>query len=133
MTVVDISNRSAPVVLGSVATPGEALDVTVSGTYAYVADGSAGLQVVDISNPSAPVITGSVDSPGDAQDIEVSGNFAYLADGLFGVQVMDVANKAAPLGVGSAAGNALGVVTANGYVWVAAGSRGFVVLPTQCP
>ena len=33
---------------------GYAYGVAVSGNYAYVADGEAGLQVIDVSNPANP-------------------------------------------------------------------------------
>ena len=40
--------------------------VAISGTCAYVADGSSGLQVIDISTPSSPHLIGSCDTPGYA-------------------------------------------------------------------
>ncbi len=56
------------------------MDVAVSGTYAYVADGASGLQVIDITNPASPQIVGSVDTPGYAMGVAVSGTYAYVAD-----------------------------------------------------
>ena len=41
---------SDPTIVGSVDTPGSAWGVYVSGSFAYVADGSSGLRVIDISN-----------------------------------------------------------------------------------
>ena len=55
--------------------------MAVSGTYAYVADSSSGLQVIDITNPASPQIVGSVDTPGYAYGVAVSGTYAYVADG----------------------------------------------------
>jgi hypothetical protein len=43
--VIDISNPQSPAIVGSVVTPSGACGVHVSGSYAYVVDGS-GLQVV---------------------------------------------------------------------------------------
>ena len=45
--------------VGSLDTPDWTLGVVVSGTVAYVADGSSDLQVIDVSNPGvmAPAIT----------------------------------------------------------------------------
>src|SRR5262245_45450686 len=43
--------------------PGVASEVAVSGSYAFVAAGAAGLQVVDISSPDSPVVVGGVDTP----------------------------------------------------------------------
>jgi hypothetical protein len=59
----------APRALASIAIPGYANNVDVSDNYAYVAAGSAGLQVVDVSNPNAPVIVGSCGTPGNADDV----------------------------------------------------------------
>jgi hypothetical protein len=36
--------------------------VAVSGNYAYVADGNAGLQVIDVSNPANPQRVGGYDT-----------------------------------------------------------------------
>jgi hypothetical protein len=49
LQVIDISDPTAPVILGSVTSPGYATDVASSGDLAYVVDG-AGLQVIDIFN-----------------------------------------------------------------------------------
>jgi hypothetical protein len=48
--------------VASTDTPHQAADVTVSGTYAYVADYLSGLQVIDITDPESPQIVGSVDT-----------------------------------------------------------------------
>ena len=48
-----------------------AADVSISGPYAYVADGGDGIKVIDISNPSNPTIVGSVDTPQGASDVFV--------------------------------------------------------------
>ena len=43
---------------------GEAWDVELSGGYAYVADGEAGLGIVDVTNPAAPVLVGTGEMSG---------------------------------------------------------------------
>src|SRR5262249_16895862 len=52
--------------VGSVATPGYAQSVALSGRYAYVAARFSGLQVIDITIPASPQIVGAADTPGDA-------------------------------------------------------------------
>ena len=42
------------------------MGVAVSGNYAYVADGVAGLQVIDVSNPANPQRVGGYDTSGYA-------------------------------------------------------------------
>ena len=63
-------------------TPGEARDVTVTGTHALVADGDAGLEVFD-TTVSSPLV-GSADTPGDGNHVAINGDNAYLADGTGG-------------------------------------------------
>jgi hypothetical protein len=71
--------------VAGVDTPGNAHDVAVSGSYAYVADGSPGLEVVDVSDPAAPRIAGSVDTSGWAWGVAISGSCAYVADASSGL------------------------------------------------
>ena len=66
LMVAELSDPSAPQVVGEVALPSAGAGIAVSGGYAYVADHSAGLRVVDVSVPSAPVEVGSLDTPGVA-------------------------------------------------------------------
>ncbi len=72
--------------------------VYVSGNYAYVAYGNAGLRIVDVSNPFLPMdvgfaITEEVD---DARGIRVSGNYAYVADAPFGLRIIDITTPTNP-------------------------------------
>jgi hypothetical protein len=46
LQIIDISNSTNPTFKSSYNTPGYAYDVTFSGNYAYVADGSAGLLII---------------------------------------------------------------------------------------
>ncbi len=63
LMVADVSDPSAPVVVGQVGLPDQVGDVAVSGGYAYVADGQWGLRVIDVRTPSAPVEVGSIYAP----------------------------------------------------------------------
>ena len=58
--------------MGSCDTPGSAHDVSVKGDYAYVADGSSGMQVVDVADPQHPRIVGSVALPSAATHLTLS-------------------------------------------------------------
>ena len=53
---------------------GNAIGVTVSGNYAYVAHGVWGLQVIDVSDPANPRRVGGYDTSGYARGVAVSGN-----------------------------------------------------------
>ena len=65
--------------------------VAVSGTYAYVADGAAGLQVIDITNPQSPEMVGGV-VPGALGSVAVSGTYAYATNYSYGLHVIDITN-----------------------------------------
>ena len=76
--------------VGSLDTAGSAYGVYVSGNYAYLAGGNAGLKVIDISDPTSPQIVGSVDTDGSANGVYVSSNYAYVADRWEGLKVVEL-------------------------------------------
>ncbi len=82
--------NGGPFLAGDYNTPGWADSVYVSGDYAYVADGGAGLQVIDISDPTNPILAGSYDTPDYALGVYVSGDYAFVADGDSGLQVIKI-------------------------------------------
>ncbi len=100
LQIIDISDRSAPVLTGSFNTGGVPISIAVDGDFAYVAD-AFGLQVVDISNPAAPSLFGSITTPDDAFGVTLAGDWAYVADSDSGLRVIDISNPAAPFEAGS--------------------------------
>jgi len=121
LQVVDVSNPSEPVLLGSYDTPGFAKGVTVSGNVVYVADGDGGLETLDVSNPAKPLLLGSIKTGGDATKVELSGNVAFVADGPGGVQLIDVSDPETPVLLGSLAtpGEARGISVSGTTIFVA--------------
>jgi hypothetical protein len=73
--VIDVSDPARPSLLGSLDTPGSALDLELVGNLVYLADRS-GLRVIDVSNPSAPVEVGSFVTPTESWCVDVVGNIA---------------------------------------------------------
>jgi hypothetical protein len=96
LRIIDVSNPSNPVALGSYTTYDIVEGVDVQGNYAYIAAGSAGLQILDISNPSDPVEVGAFNNAGYAFRVVVRGNYAYLADDTCGFLIIDISNSATP-------------------------------------
>lgn len=100
------------------------LGMAISGEHAYVANGSAGLQVVDISTPASMSVVGQVDTPGFAREAVVSDSYAFVADNEGGLQVVDVSHPSTPTIVSSfpvveTGSAALDVVVDHGYAYVA--------------
>jgi hypothetical protein len=134
--IVDVSTPTAPVVVGSVQTPGQAWDVSVEGHYAYVADSAGGLQVINVSNASAPVIVGSAASAGPyAVSVSVKNGYAYVAAMFGGLRIFDVHSPSMPILVGlvDTPGYALDVTLAGHYAYVADGSKGLQVVDIRSP
>ncbi|MDJ0762132.1 MAG: hypothetical protein QNJ97_04010 [Myxococcota bacterium] len=96
LVIADVSNPSAPVIIGSFDTPGYTSNVYVDGMYAYLADGDNGLYILDISEPIAPTVIGHYDTPGSARQVAVADNTVYIADSTMGVRVIDVTDPSLP-------------------------------------
>jgi len=75
--------------------------VAVVGNRAYVAAGTAGLQVVDVSLPASPTLSGQGVAMPDAWSVAVTGTLACVAAGIGGVRCLDLAIPDHPLEVGS--------------------------------
>ncbi len=123
-----------PVGLSWINIPGYANNVDVYGDYAYIAAGSAGMQVVDVSNPLSPFIASSLNTNGTAVDIRVDGQYAYIADAS-GLVIMDVSNPLIPLWVASVStpGIAQDVMVSGNYAYLAAGLSGLQVIDISNP
>jgi hypothetical protein len=125
----------APTAVSFIALPGVTNNVDVSGGYAYVATGAAGLQVVDVRDPQALAIVGAKDTPGNANDVVVVGNLAYVADGSAGLQIIDVTDPRNPVQRGSldTPGDAQDVVVKNARAFVADGVSGLQIIDISNP
>jgi hypothetical protein len=85
LSIIDASIPTRPEMLGSIAL-GDAMHVTVRGTYAYLLV-AGDLHIVDISHPSNPVKVGFYDNNVAwwVSDLDVKNNYVYVAgqdDGL---------------------------------------------------
>ncbi len=106
LQVLDISSPNNLTDAGSASLSGIAVDVAVSGSYAFMAmeDDPAtssvdegGLQIVDLTDLSSE---GSFTTPGNALGIALSGDYAYVADDAGGLQIIDVSFTDNPKRVG---------------------------------
>ena len=100
LRIIDISNLSAPTIMGTFDTIGYAYGVTLSedGNRAFIADGDRGVKVVDVSNPYKPYLLGNVDTH-KAQKIRLSTDESkvYVADESEGLKIIDVSDLVNPL------------------------------------
>ena len=100
LQIIDVSNPQAPALL-SVYDTYWAIDVTVVGNIAYVADRGGGLKIIDVSDPTSPVLLGSIWTLNAAYGVTVVGNIAYVATDLNGGLVtIDISDPTSPLLLG---------------------------------
>lgn len=126
--VVDISNPSAPVLLGTTTT-GDARDVAIQGNYAFIADYDNSTVSVDITNPASPTVVSNITDPnlgGYLQDIALSGSFALAADVKFvnGIPITDISDPTnlharAILNFPQRDDNGMGIAVDGTYAYVA--------------
>jgi hypothetical protein len=101
---VDVSNASAPRLLGSLDTAGVAYNVALNATasVAFVADGLGGLRVISLANPAAPSLMASLAPAGvNYRDIAVVGTLAFMANQNGTLDVIDVSVPSAPRRIGT--------------------------------
>ena len=120
---------------GGCDTPGSAQDVAVDGDLAFVADGTAGLQVLDVTAPKTPFVLGNLPTGGDAFGIDVRGDRAYLADLDQGLVVADISVPAAPVLLGQVAtyGTPRDVLVRGNYAFVADYLSGLTIVDVSDP
>ncbi|GBE29663.1 LVIVD repeat protein [bacterium BMS3Bbin04] len=137
LKIVDISDPTAPVEMGSIAyePPNNVLDVAVQGDYAYLAVGPHGLRVIDVSDPEEPWEVGSLLPFSTTLGVDVQGDFVYVADRFGGVLVIDIFDPASPVQVGSydTPGDALDVTVDGDYVYLAAFYEGLRIIDVVNP
>jgi len=130
LVVYDLADSSLPHETGSTPAFSDFVAaVVVDGSQAYVAAGSAGLQVVDISDPATPTVIGVWDSPGCVENVTVLGAIAYVADGPHGLEILDVSDPSRPKWISSLFDMqyAFDVAVSGRYAFVAAAGAGLLV------
>ena len=104
---------------------GHARGLVISGQYAYVASGYAGLHVYDISDPAHPSHVGPDPSlVWDASAVALSGHYAFVAGDT--LRSVDISSPANPVVAGSAPGTRLcyGVAVSGDVAYLAADADG---------
>jgi hypothetical protein len=108
-SIVDITNKAAPVRIADVTYPAPKLNhncwTTEDKKYLFTTDEVAGgfIRIWDIRNPSNPVQVGSWSSGvpnSDVHNVQVKGNFLYASYYAEGVEILDIEDPTQPIEVG---------------------------------
>ena len=94
-SVIDITQPTNPTLTGSINTSGSQ-QVFISGSYAYLANSTGGIEIIDISNPNSPTSVARWDGEQSSEDVYISGSLAYIAQGAGGFIVLDISNSNKP-------------------------------------
>jgi hypothetical protein len=108
--------------VGQAASKGNYADLSVSGTYAYVADG-IGLQQIDVSAETAPVMKQQWNTPGASLGVASNGTTGFVASGSLGFQTVDLSSPASPFVAGSyASTNLASGAVRDGFAYLSSSS-----------
>ena len=129
INVLDISNPKSPVAKDSYKYEKYPFSVEVKDGYAYVARGEDGVDVVRINSDGSLELVGNLQSKGYAQSVTVSGNEAFIVRD--GIEIFDVSDPSSPAYVSklNTDGEATRVAVDSGYVYVAGGFSGMIIIP----
>lgn len=110
LRILDISDATAPRLVGIYDTPRTATRIIIKDDYAYLLvpenyakaedDDNSTLHVVDISQPDSPTQVGSYDAPTFVWEVKQRGDFLYLADDTNGLRIVDISDPLTPVEVG---------------------------------
>jgi len=128
LEIVDITNPTAPVLVGTESTSITAQAVRVQGDYAYLLS-TTSIYAIDISDPTTPVVVGTNSPAGMAGiNLWVEGNYAYIIDNGVSFHVIDIHNPAVIALVttinGGTISNGVDISKYGNYVLVAQGILG---------
>jgi hypothetical protein len=118
LTIIDAHEPNVLATTGLITATHAIYDVTVSGSYAYVADG--GLRIFDIRDPAHPAEIGSLYLPTYIRTLAISDPYAYVGGGTV-LHVVDISDKSHPTAAGS-------IEIASGQIYDAAATGRFVFL-----
>ena len=100
MRAMDVSDPSAPQVVGAFDADGPTEEIAVSGSHAYVIGEKSGLRVLDLAHPARPQPVGAFEVGKPTVAVWAASDRAYAAVLLDGVCVADVSETSRPRKVG---------------------------------
>jgi hypothetical protein len=140
VSVVDVRNANAPVVLGSSLPPFQADKIAFTGNTVVTLAGSTGLTVTDVADLAHPVRKGFLS--GVYRTVAASGSYAWVSETIPGNPAtvdfiaVNVAEPANPRVVGRTSLGAVavtGIAVRGNYAYVAAGTAGLKVFDISQP
>jgi hypothetical protein len=138
LEVIDVGHPANPQRIGrydDLSGTAEHGGIALSGSLAFVADGTSGLHVLDLSDPSGPRRIGGHDTSDIAEGVFVSGRHACVADGWAGIHLLEVSDPAKPRleGTHDTSGYAYEAIVSGDHAYVADFTSGLQVVEVTDP
>jgi hypothetical protein len=148
--VVDVSDPTAPVKVGSLNTQSRSQDIALNALVAdtgqqvtiyvvdsectYPRDCQGRMRVIDVSDPATPYESGGWDIPIEVLDLAVAGTTVYIATAE-GLWAMDVSDPTAPerTALHETTWRVIGVETRDDHAYIVVENEGLWVLDTSDP
>lgn len=119
-------------IIGWYDTPGNARDVYVRDSIAFIADGSEGLTLINIKDKNNPQLVTTIDLPGYSRKIYIVDNLLYIALGDSGLGIIDISNpNEAKLDAIVKTKYAYSVYADSKYIYVATGREGLTIVAKE--
>jgi len=135
LTVFDVSNPTNPQMCTEYDTEGYAEDIAIQGPFAYIAEGSTGLEVLSLHDPDHPVQVAHIATTGTAWSVCTDSGYAYVACRSAGIEIFDIGVPTNPVSVSQFAtlGDAWDIHVTGGHAYVAARNKGLEVISVTNP
>jgi len=136
--IIDISDKSNPLIVSSMDVPSNSWGIYIDDDSAYLSSHQSSdeeeyyesiLQIIDISNEKKPESAGSVKLPGGAWEIDMAGDFVYISDLTGGIYTIDVSDSNNPFISGrlNTSGTSYDITTRGNYGYIADGFEGLTI------
>lgn len=117
LKIIDVSNQSTPVELGSF--QAQAIhNVFIKNSIAFLCDFNSGLFLLNISLPSNPTIISTFATDGSAWDVQIVDHTAFVADFEKGLLILNISDVNSPSEIGRIAGKCSSVKVVDSYAYV---------------
>jgi len=92
LVIINISDPTHPIIVGSYHQSNSAFSVEVVGEFAYLANPNVGLEVLNVSDPTNPVKIEQYTGSGEIYDVQVIGEIAYITDWSNGLILLNISD-----------------------------------------
>jgi len=133
LEIFDLTMPSMPLRVGEIATPGNAQGLAIDGEIAYIADGTAGVQLIDIRQLESPRLIKTVGNFKHASRIQIANGYAYVVDTKSGLLIFKLdelrdSPNPQPISTFKTSGDALAIRVDGDTVYLSDERDGFQIL-----